>query len=83
MYGKLTEDQAKTIVHMGFGKILEVEYSTLNMVLCLELVKSLDLDWLIVFVKGDDIRISHRDVGMMFGLLDNDIYSYRLHLYSR
>ena len=58
---------------MGFGGILEVEYCTLNMVLCLELVKSFDLEWLVIVVKGDKIPFSNRDVGIVFGLSDNGI----------
>ena len=40
-------------------------------VLCLESVKSFDLQWHVLSVKGDDILISYHDVGMAFGLSNN------------
>ena len=71
LYGKLTKDQAKAVMDMGFGGLLEVKCNSLNRVLCLELVNSFNLKQHVMIVKGLDISISYRDVGTTFGLPDN------------
>ena len=71
LHRKLTEEQAKAVVDMGFGGLLDLRCNTLNHILCLELVKNFDLQRHVMVVKGCDIPITYHDVRMAFGLSDN------------
>ena len=82
LHAKLTEEQASTVVDMGFGGLLDLRCRSLNRVLCLELVKSFDLRQQMMFVKGRNIPITYHDVGLALGLPNKGNFSYQLNLYA-
>ena len=71
LHAKLAEEQAKTVVDMGFGGLLDLSCKSLNHILCLRLVKSFDLRRHVMVVKGHNIPVTYHDVGMALGLPDN------------
>ena len=75
LHAKFTEEQANAVVDMGFGGLLDLRCHSLNRVLCLELVKSFDLQQYVMFVKGCPIPITYHDVGMALGLPDKGNFS--------
>ena len=66
---------------MGFNALFDIKCS-LERVLCLELVKALDMNSICIFVKGESIAISYHDVGMVFNLLALGILTYLLYIYD-
>ena len=76
LHAKLTEEQTKAIVHIGFGGLLDLRCNALNRVLCLALVNSFDLRRHVMVVKGYNIPITYHDVGMALGLPDNGNFFY-------